>query len=493
MQFALDENLKRITPSFSGQKANCPLCKGPVVAKCGEIYVKHWSHIKDRICDTWKEHETPWHREWKGKFPKEWQEVIIEENNQKHIADIKTSCGTVIEFQNSPISKEIISVREAFYDDMIWVVNAIKIEDHFKKWSVVRKYINNIDRDIYYKEKELTDGLRKENETLETEYKSLERKIKNKFQEVNETKDLLEKLEALSGQNEKFISGQIENIEKGINNWDFQSNEISNKLNDSLIYELKKILNEINDNEGKIREDERVIKFFQDLETFQFGSKEFKIVPFERIHKDIFLHVIAITKESRNQLFPIVKQIKSVSEFQSFAYKHDRFDFGIDHEFIISTISLRIQKAMELKDNYNLSLLNLKRLIGEDLTRALNERIGELKSNFELLQNKWEDLIEDQIQLQSQKYIEEAMNAEIFKQAITTHEKTMNEKKSKIMIEKKGLYEYEWRRERKSWANSNCPVYFDFGDGFLFERINDRYLRKVEKKDFISRLLVNSG
>mgnify|MGYP000669292942 CR=1 FL=1 len=55
-------------------------------------------------CDSWKENETEWHREWKGIFPIDWQEVIINKNDQIHRADIKTPNGLVVEFQNSSIS-----------------------------------------------------------------------------------------------------------------------------------------------------------------------------------------------------------------------------------------------------------------------------------------------------------------------------------------------------------------------------------------------------
>src|SRR6266496_6003247 len=100
MRFGYDEHKRRIRPTFSGQKATCPLCNGNMIGKCGEIYVWHWQHHHDRNCDPWKEHETDWHRKWKAKFPNDWQEVIIENNDEKHIADIKTEDGVVIEFQN---------------------------------------------------------------------------------------------------------------------------------------------------------------------------------------------------------------------------------------------------------------------------------------------------------------------------------------------------------------------------------------------------------
>ena len=79
------------------------------------------------MCDPWWENEKPWHREWKEQFPKEWQEVIhTDENGERHIADVKTDHGYVIEFQHSPIKLEERQSREAFYKKMVWVIDGTR-------------------------------------------------------------------------------------------------------------------------------------------------------------------------------------------------------------------------------------------------------------------------------------------------------------------------------------------------------------------------------
>ncbi len=101
------------------QIANCPICNEKVISKCGSIKVWHWAHKSNIDCDEWYEPETQWHREWKSKFPKEQQEIII----GKHRADIKTKEGLVIELQNSSISSKDIIERENYYKEMIWLLN----------------------------------------------------------------------------------------------------------------------------------------------------------------------------------------------------------------------------------------------------------------------------------------------------------------------------------------------------------------------------------
>lgn len=130
MKFGLDLITgKKIEPK-SGQKAICSCCKLPLIPKCGKIKVHHWAHKNDFNCDSWWEPETEWHRQWKNKFPNDWQEVVkFDKEANKHIADVfNPKIDLVIEFQNSSIAIDEIRARETFYKKMIWVVNADKYD-----------------------------------------------------------------------------------------------------------------------------------------------------------------------------------------------------------------------------------------------------------------------------------------------------------------------------------------------------------------------------
>lgn len=110
-----------------GLKAKCPLCDQAMIAKCGEHRLWHWAHRKNRNCDTWWKPETEWHRNWKDKFPKKWQEIIHHsEVDEKHIADVKTDSGVVLEFQHSYLRREERESREKFYRNMVWVVDGLR-------------------------------------------------------------------------------------------------------------------------------------------------------------------------------------------------------------------------------------------------------------------------------------------------------------------------------------------------------------------------------
>jgi competence protein CoiA len=125
MKFALINGQRQeAQPNLSGQ---CLACNQAMIAKCGEVKIWHWAHKGRRTCDPWWENETEWHRAWKGQFPESWQEVVHKaDNGEKHIADVKTDQGWVIEFQHSYIKPEERRSRDTFYQKLVWVVDGTR-------------------------------------------------------------------------------------------------------------------------------------------------------------------------------------------------------------------------------------------------------------------------------------------------------------------------------------------------------------------------------
>lgn len=127
MRFALVNNIR--CEASPGMIAFCPGCTQPMTARCGTQRVWHWAHRGSRNCDPWWEPETPWHRGWKDQFPAGWQEVIQrDEAGEKHIADVKTEYGLVIEFQHSHLPIQEKAAREAFHRNMVWVVDGARLK-----------------------------------------------------------------------------------------------------------------------------------------------------------------------------------------------------------------------------------------------------------------------------------------------------------------------------------------------------------------------------
>jgi len=125
MKFALVEGERR--EAKHGLSGKCPLYGHAMIAKCGEHRVHHWAHRANCTCDHWWEPESEWHRAWKNQFPPEWQEIIQRsEDGEKHIADVKTKSGVVLEFQHSFLRRDERESREMFYSNMVWVVNGLR-------------------------------------------------------------------------------------------------------------------------------------------------------------------------------------------------------------------------------------------------------------------------------------------------------------------------------------------------------------------------------
>ena len=128
MKYAINNNTK--TPPTKDAKGVCPSCEAEMVAKCGNVKVWHWAHKVGRHCDDWWENETAWHREWKNRFPVKWQERLFKsDGGEKHIADICTDSRLVVEFQHSHIKPEEMAEREAFYENMVWVVDGTRLKN----------------------------------------------------------------------------------------------------------------------------------------------------------------------------------------------------------------------------------------------------------------------------------------------------------------------------------------------------------------------------
>ncbi len=128
MRFAIINGLR--SEATSKARGVCGFCQGELVAHCGKYKIWHWAHKTLAVCDRWWETETDWHRDWKNNFPKDWQEVILQDPNtgERHIADVRTPFEVVIEFQRSTIEPMEVKARENFYKKIVWIIDGTRNE-----------------------------------------------------------------------------------------------------------------------------------------------------------------------------------------------------------------------------------------------------------------------------------------------------------------------------------------------------------------------------
>lgn len=130
MQFAMVNSMR--SEAKAGLKGECPTCGAAMVAKCGPRIMHHWAHATRRDCDPWWENETQWHRDWKNLFPKDCREQsFTAPDGEIHRADIITPTGIVIEVQHSAMTDAERHSREAFYKNLVWIVDGKGFREQF--------------------------------------------------------------------------------------------------------------------------------------------------------------------------------------------------------------------------------------------------------------------------------------------------------------------------------------------------------------------------
>jgi hypothetical protein len=137
--------------AFIGGRGLCPTCGAATIAKCGPRILHHWAHGGRRDCDPWWENETEWHRAWKSLFPSECREIShVAPDGEVHRADIKTSTGIVIEVQHSAMTDTERQSREAFYGNLVWVIDGRGFRDNFDIYHLLPDPDSEIARDLVW-------------------------------------------------------------------------------------------------------------------------------------------------------------------------------------------------------------------------------------------------------------------------------------------------------------------------------------------------------
>ena len=123
MLYAEDKLGQKIAPVKQGQEAVDPYSGGQVE---GEIFSNpnYW-RLMNGGYDNWCLPVCAWSLKWKQCFSKSSVEIVLDKGGIKHIADVQTSKGTVVKFQNRMLNREELLQREAFFGKMIWIFKAL--------------------------------------------------------------------------------------------------------------------------------------------------------------------------------------------------------------------------------------------------------------------------------------------------------------------------------------------------------------------------------
>ncbi len=474
MLIAINKNNERILPS-KGNKGLCPLCRGIVVAVCGEINIHHWRHDTKTNCDPWKESETDWHRRWKEKFPKDWREFIISQNDEKHIADIRTNTGLIVEFQNSSISSTTIQIRESFYEKMIWVINANIFKDNFSIRSLVTSKLRE--------NKHLYNSYLSHNLDNDEKVKEFEKEIRENDRDLKSNKS-----------NRNWITEKIKDFKKHLTNIEDSINEILNTKyvygdlgdfsseNISLFIEYKTDIDEFDKAITSLKE---LILRINNLPDSKITNYEkYKYVPFEEVSEKSYDKCKLVHKETINSFFPKVIPLDSESNFRWYSKQPDKYLLIIDLIKDLNELNLKLKTIQERREK-------LKALKSETYLKLKSDLENWIYDRIDYESQKLEDLETQKIELESLSeelsYEKEYAIKEVADDNLQIEKGLQEEQKKKefdIKRSYKGQYSYSWKHRRKTWDYAECPIYLDFGT-HIFSIESDNILRKIETNEFI--------
>lgn len=152
MQIAIKKSGERIhiNEALKTQKYYCPACKNELMQKRGDMRTHHFAHYpskdeKQNNCPLrYYSGITQWHFDWLNRFNKENIEIILENDNQRFVADVLIN-NTVIEFQHKNLTIEQFRERNNFYTSLgykiIWIFDLI---DEYQSNKIINDpYYNN--------------------------------------------------------------------------------------------------------------------------------------------------------------------------------------------------------------------------------------------------------------------------------------------------------------------------------------------------------------
>jgi hypothetical protein len=485
MQFGVNENGIRIEP-FKGGRSVCPLCGSVLIAHCGDINAWHWQHYKAIDCDSWKEPETAWHLSWKKRWPANEREVIIEKEGKKHIADVRNKNGIVIEFQNSPISMSTIAARETFYGKMLWVINAKNFVEHLNIWSLVTKELKTLEEDN-------RKSLAADSYFYRTEMEEFRKKIAKKERDIKSAKDHVATvkfhMESYIKTPEQITAVAAMTIAK----WD-EIKTAYDEVNYYSIYELSAYFKQYRLGlrtrralATDVEQLEKIINKIEQAITFQGKTETYKILDFREILQLKCTTSIAIPVEEQHSMFPVFYELRSLEQLLSYRNKQVGYLFAINATPVLDKLGKQ-KNDLESKLAEEVAAIPDYQAMVTAKVKAYYDRNFELqKSHFDNWNNQLEkytielsELIEEMDSFHhNEQIVIESSNEEM--------ERQLEEDRSTIMKRWKGLYGFRWKNERKSWSETGCPVFFDIGKDYLFQRTGPKTLKKVSLEKFLGK------
>lgn len=263
--------------------------------------------------------------------------------------------------------------------------------------------------------------------------------------------------------------------------------EIINKLSidfKELIINNNQKISRLKDEKDKVK---KYLLRINNLPTKQINNKTFWVVEYNNISTTNFSKVKAIVKETVNSLFVETKDFMNEFDFVNFHYYKDKYLFVIDFADDISLSENLINKNKNLLEELTNSISWCKIEFNKQLFELLKNKTEKINKEIKTLNQNIKQLKKEQEDLMKMQTLEFNYRREKIKNYKNQQKKKMDNHITYTMRKFKGYYGFEWKYERKSWHEANCPIFFDIGEKYLFELVSDGIFRKINKKTFIEK------
>lgn len=445
MRFAISDGT-RVEPAPRA-RAICPSCGSTMLAKCGSLRLWHWSHISGSHCDPWHEPETQWHRDWKNCFPQAWQEVVARDahTGERHVADVKTASGFVLEFQNSAIAPEEMRIRELFYGNMAWVVNAAT----FKGALALTPRSDSARR-------EAETAARQRIEAAEEETRSAIERLRAR----NERPANLRRLDALKQ--------HLSEINR------FLASQPSRDDASSAAEELARLGQELAACTDKTSATERELLELEDEARELAGHQNNNEAEVRMLRRNLTSPGQPLVVKSEEEL---LLEADSISA----AYARNLADRATRNHRLseLAQTFKRIRDAMSAaKGRSWINELREERSVLIEEISLANETERNWLSSARARQAETKYLIE-KAQIDKQRKIAAAGRA---------RDGALREVVGRL----DGIYTYFWKRPKLQWLGRSIPVFLDVGNGVLWLLRSRSEIAEVPKKMFLDHFVTNN-
>lgn len=404
----------------------------------------------------------------------------MEVDDERHRADVRCPSGLVVEFQNSHISPDDIEARENFYGRMLWIVNGAGFNDRFQ----------------------ISSTFEDERMFLETERKTQLNHIKFKRQEQEEVvkkalKQAQVRIDGLAYTRQR----DLQRIEE-LNQPQMKASTVLAEILDrgtklkGLRYEVTSV------DESTPEEEERFktllyerLALHNDVEAFEARVKS--LAQAQRYGDTNFIQVEYNKRyqhhwESMRWLplkgGALLKKFQSRTDFLAHKYKT-----SVNALFFDPTLEqARLQEAASIARAKAVALMTS---IESIVTGWVASRTERLTSELALLNEKYRSDGPFELKLSSAQAAVKAQQETLDDLERTTDieeldvEWAMDAREELIDSVFVDVLRYRWKHKRAVWNFSDAPMFFDFGDDYLYRRLDQDFVHRICKDEFLEHLL----